>query len=204
MLIRPYTPTSPILSSEENGTFDLVVKTYLPDNNQPGGAMTNILDCIPLGEEVEVKGPTGGISYLGNGKFKIEDKEMTFRRVTLILGGSGITPGYQLICRILKSDGDKTEIRVIDANKSEGDILLKDAMDLLAEKHKDQFKITYVLSHPSDEWKGIKGHVDEKIIKENGFAPDDACAAFLCGPPAMIQKAVLPTLTGELSFSSRD
>src|SRR5947207_727323 len=114
ILIRPYTPTFPILSSEENCSFELVVKTYFPDNNQPGGAMSNTLDCIPLGSEVEVKGPTGDISYVGNGKFVMEGNEMVFSRITVILGGSGITPGYQLISRILLTE-DSTELRVIDA-----------------------------------------------------------------------------------------
>ena len=71
MLIRSYTPTRPVMPKEEDGTLDLVVKTYFPDERQPGGAMSNILDCIPIGEEIEIRGPTGEISYHGNGKFII-------------------------------------------------------------------------------------------------------------------------------------
>ena len=197
MLIRSYTPTRPILPSEEDGTFQLVVKTYFPDPNQPGGAMSNILDCMPIGEEIEIRGPTGDIRYRGNGIFQISDKEMHFRRITLILGGSGITPGYQLICRILETKGDNTALRVIDASKSEADILLREQMDKLQNEHKEQFKITHVLSHPRDTWKGLKGHVNADIIKANGFAPDEGSAVFLCGPPTMIQKAALPALKGE-------
>jgi len=197
MVIRPYTPTRPILSSEENGTFELVVKTYFPNDDQPGGAMSNILDCMPIGEKIEIRGPTGDITYKAKGKFNIEGKEMTFERVTLVLGGSGLTPGYQLIARILKTQGDKTQLRVIDANKSENDILLREQMDAFEKKHQDQIKITHVLSHPSDKWKGIKGHVNADIIKENAFEPKDGNVVFLCGPPAMIQKAALPALQGE-------
>ena len=198
MVIRSYTPTRPILPSEEDGTFELVVKTYFPDNEQPGGAMSNILDCMPIGEEIEIRGPTGDISYEGNGKFNIEGKEMTFQRITLILGGSGITPGYQLISRILRTEGDETQIRVIDANKSEGDILLKEQMDQLQKEHSKKFKITHVLSHPSEDWKGLKGHVNKDVIRENAFEPGEGSAVFLCGPPAMIQKAALPALKGML------
>lgn len=196
MLIRSYTPTRPILPQEEDGTFELVVKTYFPDDNQPGGAMSNILDCMPIGEEIDIRGPTGDISYQGNGKFNIEGKDMSFSHVTLILGGSGITPGYQLISRILQSEGDKTEIKVIDANKAESDILLREEMDELQKEHGKQFKITHVLSHPDEDWKGLKGHVNADIIKENGFEPKEGNVVFLCGPPAMIQKAALPALKG--------
>jgi nitrate reductase (NAD(P)H) len=126
--------------------------------------MSNILDCLRAGEEIEVKGPAGEIMYVGQGKFVIDKKEYHFDKVSLILGGSGITPGYQLISRILRAKDqddkeDKTALKVIDANKTEGDILLRGELDELANKHPDQFEITYVVSHPGDDWKGEKGHV---------------------------------------------
>lgn len=194
MVIRSYTPTKPVLEEEEDGTFELVVKTYFPDENQPGGAMGNILDCMPLGEEIEVKGPTGEIEYQGNGRFMIEGKGKYFKHVTLVLGGSGITPGYQLVAKIMKADGDKTEVKVIDANKTEKDILLRDAFDSLERNSRGQLKVTHVLSHPSEEWKGLKGHVNKDIIRGNAFEPSEESVALLCGPPGMIQKAALPVL----------
>lgn len=181
-----------------NGTFDLTVKTYFPDANQPGGALSNILDCIPIGEEVEIRGPTGDILYNGFGHFTIEGKQRKFARVSLVLGGSGITPGYALIARILLTKGDKTQLRVVDANRSEQDILLREELDGLARDSDGQLQITYVLDHPSEGWKGRKGHVNAEILKEALFGPAEDSVAFLCGPPAMIQKAVLPALTGEL------
>ena len=194
MLIRSYTPTRPILQSEDDGTFELVVKTYYPNEDQPGGAMSNILDCMPIGEEIEIRGPTGEIEYSGNGVFIIEGKKMSFQRITLILGGSGITPGYQLLARILNSDEDDTQIAVIDANKSEADILLKGELEKLRREHSNQFRLEHVLSHPNEEWQGKKGHLDADIIKEVGYGPEKGSVAFLCGPPAMIQKAALPAL----------
>jgi nitrate reductase (NAD(P)H) len=181
MLIRSYTPTRPLLpdpSDQSNdkgdvqdgaGTFELTVKTYFPTDAQPGGAMSNILDCI-------------------------SGKEYTFTKINLVLGGSGITPGYSLIARALLSSGDETEIRVVDANKSEKDILLKEELDKFEEESKGQLKVVHVLSHPSEGWQGKKGHVDAGIIKESLFAPGEKTGVFLCGPPGMIQKAALPAL----------
>ncbi|KAF1816578.1 nitrate reductase [Eremomyces bilateralis CBS 781.70] len=216
MLIRSYTPTKPILpapGSGENqgnrqvgggtdkteltdgsGTFELTVKTYFPDQNQPGGAMSNLLDCMPLGEEIELRGPTGEIVYNGQGLFDVEGKHMRFKHVSLVLGGSGITPGYALVARILLSDGDSTPIRVVDANKSESDILLKGDLDRLEEGSEGRLKVTHVLSHPSEKWEGLKGFVNPEILKGNLFKPEEGSVVFMCGPPAMIQKAVLPAL----------
>ncbi|KAF3237838.1 hypothetical protein TWF217_002030 [Orbilia oligospora] len=220
MLIRSYTPIRPLLpaiqtdqdstyeSSEEqeksddrcspvrdgHGTFDLMVKTYFPDPNQPGGAMSNILDCIPVGEEVEMRGPTGDIIYEGLGKFIIEGKERRFTQVSLVLGGTGVTPGFALIARILLTDGDSTQLRVLYANKTEDDILLRDELDRFAKSSERQIKITHVLSNPNERWKGYRGHVNSDMIRENLFGPAESSVVFLCGPPPMVQKAALPAL----------
>ena len=157
--------------------------------------MSNILDCLRENEEIEVKGPPGDIRYHGNGHLSVDDRQFTFRRFSLILGGSGVTPGYQIIIRILEDAGDETEIRVIDANKTEDDILMRSEFDGLARDHHDQFEIVHVLSHPSSrEWNGLKGHITADILREYAFEPSDQNGVLLCGPPAMIQKTVLPAL----------
>lgn len=219
MLIRSYTPTKPLLplkwadesdetwranGSPEDGTersladgegvFDLTIKTYFPDQNQPGGAMSNTLDCITIGEEVEIKGPTGEVEYHGNGEFTIEGQRRHFSRVSLVLGGSGITPGYSLIARILLTQGDKTQLRVVDANKTESDILLRNELAQFERDSQGQLKTTHVLSHSSDTWQGEKGYVNEEILQRCLFAPDESNVAFLCGPSGLIQKAALPAL----------
>jgi len=156
--------------------------------------MSNILDCLREGEVVEVKGPSGQIRYQGNGEIIVDHKTYTFDRVTLVLGGSGITPGYQLVSRILLTEEDRTEIRVIDANKTEDDILLRAELDQFAQDNSDQFSIIHVLSHPGKDWTGETGHVNERILHQYAFEPDERSVALLCGPPAMIKKAVLPVL----------
>lgn len=217
MLIRSYTPTKPLLPDikshtddkdedgnrdrdrdkdlcDGTGTFELTVKTYFPTEDQPGGAMSNILDCMPLGEEIEIRGPTGEIEYTGHGRFVISGKEYNFPRVNLVLGGSGITPGYALLARAILDKDDETQIRVVDANKSEGDILLKDALDGFERGSEGRLKVTHILSHPGEEWEGRKGHVDAGLIKEALFGPGEGTGVFLCGPPGMVQKAALPAL----------
>jgi nitrate reductase (NAD(P)H) len=114
--------------------------------------MSNILDCLEEGEEIEVQGPTGEIRYRGNGEFCVDEKTYHFDHITLILGGSGITPGYQLIARIMRTEqGNGPKVRAIDANKSEEDLLMRAELDKFAKEHPDQFQITYVLSHPADD-----------------------------------------------------
>ncbi|KAL5372549.1 hypothetical protein DPSP01_013417 [Paraphaeosphaeria sporulosa] len=201
MLIRLYIPTKPLLPDpskqinnktdndslvDGTGTFELTVKPYFPSPSQPGGAMSNILDCMPIGEEIEIRGPTGEMVYYGNGSFMISGKEYTFKKINLVLGGSGITPGYSLIARTILSNDDETQIRVVDANKSEKDILLHKELDEFERGSGGRLKITHILSHPSDDWKGKKGHVDPDVLKEALFAPEQGTGVFLCGPLGMV------------------
>ncbi len=67
MLIRSYTPTRPIVESDENGTFELTVKTYFPTEEQPGGAFSNFINTLPIGEEVDVNGPTVSHVHFSSG-----------------------------------------------------------------------------------------------------------------------------------------
>lgn len=195
LCIRPYTPVRPLMEDEEDGTFDLVVKTYFPDPSQPGGTMSNVLDCLEIGEELEVKGPAGEIKYQGNGHFLINEQKMKFDCITFVLGGSGITPGYQLIARIAQSKDDKTKVKIIDANKTENDILMREELSEFSRDHPNQFQVTHVLSHPGKDWKGETGHVDNRILRQYAYPPDKGNVALLCGPPTLIKKAVLPGLT---------
>ncbi|KAF7185392.1 Nitrate reductase [NAD(P)H] [Pseudocercospora fuligena] len=210
MLVRPYTPTKPVLDIESDvkteddelhdgktGTFELTVKTYFADKMQPGGAFSNILANLPIGSEIEMKGPEGDIIYLGNGKFSIRGEERTFQRVSLVLGGTGLTPGVSLIARVCLTQSDPTELRVIDANKTEEDILLRKELEEYEKMSNGKLKITHVLSDSSEKWEGKKGLVDKELMEECLFDPDNEKGEnvmLLCGPPGMIENAVKPGL----------
>lgn len=185
MVFRSYTPTRPVLPEEEDGTFDLVIKTYYPSERDPGGTLSNVLDCMREGEQCDVRGPTGEISYVGDGKFDIEGEERHFDTLNLVAGGTGITPHYQLICRILKTEGDKTKINLVYANRSEDDILLREDLEALQD---DRFKLVHVLSKPSDDWQGEKGHAGKEQFQKY-FAQGDKAACFMCGPPPLVKAA---------------
>ncbi|KAK4186269.1 nitrate reductase [NADH] [Podospora australis] len=219
MLVRPYTPTRPILPAtttpptppstpktasctpNKDRTFDLTIKTYFPTPSSPGGALSNLLDCMPLGEEIEIRGPAGDITYLGHGSFSVSGPPLSptathhFNRVSLVLGGSGITPGYALMARIAMTPDDMTQVRVIDANRSQKDILLRDELDKFERETKGKIEITHVLSQPDEKnWEGERGYVTPGLLRQKLFPPDNGkSAVFLCGPPGLVN-SVLPAL----------
>jgi len=120
-VMRSYTPVHPVLPHEEDGTIHLLVKTYMPSEGgpfPPGGTVSNYLDCMEDDEEIDIRGPTGGIKYLGHGKFDIDGEEYRFDKVNLVAGGSGLTPHWQLIHTIMSDDSDKTVVSLIDSNRA--------------------------------------------------------------------------------------
>jgi Oxidoreductase FAD-binding domain len=65
MAVRSYTPIKPVLSDEEDGTFQLLVKTYFPNEGRfpPGGTLSNWLDILEVGDQMDIRGPSGDIEY---------------------------------------------------------------------------------------------------------------------------------------------
>ena len=70
--------------------------------------------------------------YLGNGDFyfKLEGKIRKYSKISLIAGGSGITPIYQVLIHLL-DEIKKYSITLLFANKKEEDILLRPQLEKL-------------------------------------------------------------------------
>lgn len=201
LVIRAYTPVS---CDDDHGFVDLVVKVY-KKNVHPkfpdGGKMSQYLEGMQIGDKIAFRGPSGRLQYLGNGRFSIKklrkDPAQIYdaEQVSLIAGGTGITPMLQLIREVLKhSDKDKTKLSLIFANQTEDDILLKPELDDLASRYPDQFKLWYTLDRPKPEWTQGKGFVSDEMITAQLFPPSPSSLVLMCGPPPMVNYACIPAL----------
>jgi len=168
-VIRPYTPVS---DPEDKGFFDLVVKSY------PNGVMSKHFENLNPGDSLEFKGPFPKIEYKPNMK----------KKIGMIAGGSGITPMFQVINKILQNPEDKTQISLIYANLSENDILLKQELDTLARRHRDRFQVHYTIDKATTKyWKQDTGFITDKLIQKYLPSPKDNDAiVYVCGPPPMM------------------
>lgn len=196
LCIRAYTPIS---SDDDVGFLDLLIKIYFKNVHPKfpaGGLMSQYLEGLSLQDSIDIKGPLGHIEYHGRGNFTINGKNKSAKKITMLAGGTGITPLYQIIKAILKDPEDKTEMYLVYANRSEDDILLRDKLDNWASNYSN-FHLWYVINSSAREhWKYSLGYLREEILKEH--IPDGSSQetiALMCGPPAMIQSACLPNLT---------
>ncbi|RAL17577.1 cytochrome b5 reductase family protein [Aspergillus homomorphus CBS 101889] len=184
-VIRPYTPTS---DEETPGYIDLVVKVY------PNGPMSEHLHSMNVGQRLDFKGPIVKYPWEAN----------KHKHITLIAGGTGITPMYQLAREIFKNPEDKTKVTLVFGNVTEGDILLKKEFEELENTYPQRFKAFYVLDKPPKEWTGGSGHINKELLKTVLPEPkEENIKIFVCGPPGMY-KAISgtkksPADQGELS-----
>lgn len=180
-IIRSYTPKS---DTNLIGKMELLVKIYFPTKTIPGGKMTMALDKLPLGSEIDCKGPTGRFEYLGNGRVAISGKERRVRSFKMICGGTGITPVFQVMRAIMQDTEDPTTCVLIDGNRQEEDILCRSDLDAYVEADYRKCTVVHTLTQGSDTWTGRQGRICKKLLAEYA-APEEQSMVLICGPEPM-------------------
>jgi len=206
LIVRPYTPIGPVMAGENDGHVEFVIKIYFRNQNKAfpqGGLMTQYIEGLKIGDKLKMKGPAGHVVYHGRGRITTSSKPIQIRHISMVAGGTGITPIYQLARAICKDSGDDTRISLLYANHTPKDILLRKELDGLARDH-PQFKVWYTVSEPPPkDWRYSVGRVVEHMLKARLFPAGRDAITLLCGPPAMIEMALIPGLSS-LGYTDED
>ena len=164
---RPYTPISEI---NENGALELLVKRY------PDGKQSTHLHSLKPGDKLLFAAAIRGHQWVPN----------SVPNVTLIAGGAGITPIFQLAQGILQNPDDKTSVTIVYGVNTNDDCHLTKEMQRFENEFKDRFKIVYTVSQPDEKTTLRKGRVTKELLEEVVTSPKDGeTKVFVCGPPAM-------------------
>jgi cytochrome-b5 reductase len=200
VVTRPYTP---VTSDEVRGYCDLVVKVYFGGVNPrfpASGAMTQHLEALAIGDAITAEGPSGRIVYAGRGALSVKDYAAgttAVRNAThigMIAGGSGITPMLALIRAVFSDPADTTRVSLVYANQTPADVLLRAELDAIAAAHPN-FKVYYTVDRVpegSAPWSFGTGFVSADMFAAHLPPPGAATQVLLCGPPGMINNAVMP------------
>ncbi|KAL1258893.1 hypothetical protein QQF64_009470 [Cirrhinus molitorella] len=192
-VVKPYTPVDqtlipPLQSSAEIGSdLHLMIKIY------PDGMLTSHLANLPIGSSLLVGGPEGSFTM------------RILRDVThlyLLAAGTGFTPMARLIRLALQDLTSIRKTKLMFFNRQERDILWCSQLDDLCTKE-ERFEVEYVLSEPTDSWKGRRGRIDACMLQNFLERPENAkCLVCLCGPTGFTELAV--QLIRQLDFSKEE
>ena len=146
------------------------------------------LSELKPGDSVKIKYPYGRFTFEGE-----PDK------IAFLSGGIGITP-IRSICKYVIDKNMGTDMILIYGNRTTGDIAFKEDFDIM-QKGYPKLRVVHVISGDDPKWKGRKGRIDSKIVKEE--IPDyNQRRFYICGPPAMVD-AMRKILTDELALSDK-
>lgn len=193
-IIRAYTPLS---EGAETGTLRVLIKIYRDTEGRKGGVMTQGLDALPVGHAVDFKGPVGKFEYLGRGRCGVNGKERGVRRFVMVCGGSGVTPIFAVLRAVVRDAEDGTRCVVLDGNREEGDILLREELEGLERESAGRCRLVHTLSRPGEGWTGLKGRVDKGLLEREVGRPtgERDTMVLICGPEGM-EEAARETLLG--------
>jgi cytochrome-b5 reductase len=135
--VRPYTPMS---DNSMTGKFELLVKRY------DGGAVSSYLFGLEIGSQVEFK----HIKFNVKTQYPFEGK----KSFTMICGGSGITPMYQALHKLIGTEGDDRPIVLLYGNKTKEDILMITELEEKAKSQPGRLKVVHVVGNRPDEPRG--------------------------------------------------
>lgn len=154
---RPFTFTS--LNDDEN--LEFIIKVYHTEG------VTDIIGELEEGDQLLIHDVWGAIEYKGPGYF--------------LAGGAGITP-FLAILRQLYKEGNIDGNKLLFANKTEKDIILKDELDKMLDGN-----VTYLLSQENND-NYRSGKINKAFLQDH--VDDFSRYFYICGTPGMTKQII--------------
>lgn len=164
---RSYTPVS---NNRDLGRLELLIRIY------PDGHLGQYLKKLQPGDRVDIRGPKGAMRY----------RKGISKELGMVGGGTGITPLFQIIRAICEDKTDDTKIRLVYANRSEADIMLRNRLDSFAQASNGQFEVYYIVDKAPPGWQYGTGRIDKEVLQKKMPAVSDDNKVLLCGPPGLV------------------
>jgi NAD(P)H-flavin reductase/ferredoxin len=145
----------------------------------PGGRFSTLVnDTDVVGQQVEVQGPAGAF-FLRPGTGPL----------LFVAGGSGLAPILAILEDAL-AQGVQRDATVLFGARTRRDLYALDDLQRIAAAWPAAFEVVPVLSEAADDtdWQGARGLVTTHMASR--LTADTH--AYLCGPPAMVDAALLP------------
>jgi nitrate reductase (NAD(P)H) len=165
---RKYTPIT-----DTRGSFELLVKIY------ETGVVSPYLGNLKIGDAMAISGPAGRNLYLGNGRFSVAGREIQSHNLLMICAGSGITPIFAVLRKIVLNDEYNVRANLLFVNKTSDDIILHEEIDQMCFEHAN-VSVQYSLTQKNSGWSGLVGRPSPNMIA-NIAKHDFSGIVLICG-----------------------
>lgn len=166
-----------ICTAPHEGELAVAVKRV-----EGGRVSTHLNQHVAEGQLLTVRGPSGTFTL----------PEPTVGQLTLIGGGSGITPLISQAKHVLTTQPD-TRVALIYGNRSEADIIFRQQLAQLEQDHPGRFVLRHVLSDGTGELRCARGVLDEPTVRNElaqlSLDLSNSAATMICGPEPMMVAA---------------
>jgi len=125
-----------------------------------------------------------------SGRFTIQTNAQQERQFFFIAAGSGITPVYSLIKKIITEE-PLSHIVLINQNRDEKNIIFKKQLEEIEKKFPNKFKLINLLTHPLKYPRAgnrMTNSLLEKLVNEYLLSGMQH-TFYLCGPSALMRMA---------------
>ncbi|HEX4259962.1 MAG TPA: 1,2-phenylacetyl-CoA epoxidase subunit PaaE [Acetobacteraceae bacterium] len=168
-----------ICSGLDDGELRIAIR------RNPGGIFSNWMnECLRAGDAIDVMTPTG--------RFGTAIQPAHARTHLAIAAGAGITPVISILRSVLRREKGSRFVLLYGSRTTE-DILFRDALAELKDRHMARLSIVHVLSREEQDLSVLTGRLDGERVRAllatrmRGISID---AAYVCGPEAMLEESV--------------
>jgi ferredoxin-NADP reductase len=144
-------------------------------NRVPDGFMSNYLCNLGEGAEISFQGPFGDFIL-----------RPPLRDTVFIATGTGVAP-FRSMLHWLLAEADRHQERqfwLLFGARTERDIYYREEFERLASEHSN-FHFLPTLSRASEEWKGLRGYVQQHLGEVVGMRSE--MHAYICGLDKMVK-----------------
>ena len=147
-------------------------------------------DALHPGGVLEVMTP--------GGRFGLPPADGTPRVIAAFAAGSGITPVMAILRDVLANEPD-SRCFLFYGNRSQADIIFRDALDDLKDRHLARLSVFHVLSREEQDLAALNGRLDgakARVLLRHLVPASMVDHVLVCGPQPMIEDlaVTLPTL----------
>jgi ferredoxin-NADP reductase len=137
-----------------------------------------LADELGPGDELELRGPIGGYFVW---------EQRLGGPLLLVAGGSGVVP-FRSMLRHHAAAGSDVPARLLYSARSLPDLIYRDELTRLGEGMDIDVRFTLTRAWP-DGWSGYRGRIDQALLNDIAWPPDDHPLAYVCGPTAFVETA---------------